>query len=347
MRGFVIVLVLLAPGAAFGSAMAVRMESAPMADVHVVGPAEVDNVRIEVRCSARRWAEWSATCKTRATFDVIAGGSLTMTAMASVVDDVDLGAPGVARTLAAGERATVTVTSTRWLKTTTTWREPFILGPMIARHPYLGASKDLEHHAGIGEIALVSGGELTLTGAPVLDDRARGEVVVAVARAEASVDPDGVPRSHTLGSPDEGGPLRERRWTVTMTLPARDPVHGLLRAGGPVLALGIRDESFLVRGGWELGLGEHMFLSAALETDFSSILESVVIDVATPELLVLIPSLRVGTGVVARQLGDRDADAGVRLRAGANVFAIGTDVDFDYWPAIDGWTLSATGRFSL
>ena len=162
-----------------------------------------------------------------------------------------------------------------------------------------------------------------------------------------------------MGAGDVAANGRERRVTVTLALPPRDSVHGFVRAGGPVLAYGVRysdvftsgleglKDRGLVRGAWELGLGERGFVSAAIETDFDSVFESIVFDVATPDLMLTVPSLRVGGGLVARELGPRDADLGLRMRVGASVMLVGADLDLDYWPAIDDATLTSTLRVSL
>jgi hypothetical protein len=139
---------------------------------------------------------------------------------------------------------------------------------------------------------------------------------------------------------------------VAMSVDARDEAPGPLRNGGPVLAFGMRGpiDAQLTRGvfrvGWEVSLFEYGFVQAAMEMDGESLFESLVVDVSTPEIAIMIPSLRLGAGVVARQLGPRPADFALRLRVGGNVLPMGFDADFDYWPAVSGWTLSFTGRIS-
>ena len=127
----------------------------------------------------------------------------------------------------------------------------------------------------------------------------------------------------------------------------REVVHREVGGDVGTVAGGARNDRPMLRVAYEAGLGPWVFVSASFETDFDSILQSAVIDVATPQVLIFLPSLRAGTGVVARQLGPRDADVGVRLRLGASMFAAGGDVDFDYWPAIDEWTMTGALRISL
>mgnify|MGYP001598565147 CR=1 FL=1 len=128
----------------------------------------------------------------------------------------------------------------------------------------------------------------------------------------------------------------------------------IVQHGGPYLAMGLRgttapdDEGrFALRVGYELALVEHVIGSIAFETDFDSILESVLVEIASPELAILIPSFAAGVGLALRQLGQRDADAALRLHIGANVLSAGVAVDLDYWPAIADWTLTAVARVSV
>lgn len=323
----------------------------PSPYVRVTGPAEVRDAKVAVDCAARRIFEISAGCKVKATLAVAATGPVTLHAMIGV-DEIDLGAPGHERALAAGEVATITIVARRSLSTSYTLRNgPFIIAPMVARHMFLGSSATQRRVGGEAALALVSGGELVLGGAPALDADGDGRVTITLEREEVEVDRAS---GHTPWGPrppvregEESAWVRERRLTVRLAIPARANASGLLHHGGPVLAGGVRDDSFLLRGAYEVSLGEYVFLSASVETDFDSIIESLVIDVSTPEVIVFLPSLRLGTGVVARQLGPRPADVGVRLRGGGNLAAIGLDMDLDYWPAIDDWTVTGTFRVSL
>ncbi len=340
MRLVLLAIVLLAPRLALASAQAPVIPYDPPPLVHVDGPVTVGAPRVTVDCSVRRILEWSARCRVRASFEIVASAPATLAALGGA-DVIDLGGVSGRRELAAGERAQVTVTAVRALKTRTTWRDPFVMAPMVARHFLFGGSKQLVRHDGLVEVPLVSGVDVALDGAPALDGDGDGRVVIAARALDHVV--DAYRRGGGGGTPG----TRERRVTVSMTLPGRPAVDGLLRGGGPLVAAGARDERFLLRLGWEVGVGEHLFASAAIETDFDSVIESLVIDVATPEILLLIPSLRAGVGALARQRGPRDPDFGLRLRAGGNVMSLGTDIDLDYWPAIDDWTVSATVRISF
>jgi len=141
---------------------------------------------------------------------------------------------------------------------------------------------------------------------------------------------------------------------ILAAIPEPEGEPSVIQHGGPVLALGTRldlsdedDRRFLFRGAYELAVASYFIGSVSFESDFDSIYESVVIEAASPELLIVLPSLSAGVGFVARQLGNRDADAGLRLRTGINFIAVGVTMDFDYWPTIGDWTAVIAGRISL
>lgn len=312
---------------------------APAASLQVDGEATASDVRVGVRCASRGVFERGARCEVVTRFTVAARGRVTLTVVPRPDESVRVDGGAAGRALEAGERAQVVVTAARSFETDTVLRGgPWVLTPMAVRHPFLGETEGLERRAGAAEVVPFSGPSLTLDGGVSLDaDGGRVRVTAA---------------GHAAHVGGERGRL-EQRVSVRMEIPARAAAGGPLRNGGPVLALGARmpmgegeGGRFLLRGAWEVALWEHLFVSAGAETDFDSLLESVVVDVASPSYAVIVPSLRVGIGVVARQLGPRPADVALRLRAGGNLLPMGGDVDFDYWPAIDGWTLSVTGRLS-
>ena len=88
-------------------------------------------------------------------------------------------------------------------------------------------------------------------------------------------------------------------------------------------------------------------LSAWVETDLDSLYESLLVEFSLPGLIFAVPGLGVGVGAVARQLGDRDADAALRVRVSAQWFAVGLVADFDYWPVLGRWTGVVRARVSL
>lgn len=175
-------------------------------------------------------------------------------------------------------------------------------------------------------------------------------MAIEVVRDEIAVAADGTPpRGPRLPLDGRVGQatLRERRLTVVLALPAPANAGGTFHPGGPVIGIGGRDERVLLRAAYEASLGSHVFLSLSFETDLDSIFQAAVVDVASPQFLIFLPSLRAGGGVVARQLGPRDPDVGARLRLGGNLFAAGVDLDLDYWPSLDDWSVAVAGRISL
>lgn len=352
MRPLVVAAALLAlPSVAPGYSVAPAVTREPSPSVHVVGAAEVRDLRVTVRCASSTLLERVARCRVEARYELVAAERTTLTINALPDEAVRFdGAAATARTLDPGGSTRVTVSATRSIETRTTLREgPFVIPPMFLRHLLFGDTAGVERHPGVGAVVPFSGESVTVVGAVALDASGGGVEVHAIPSAvtvTSGRDPTRRP------GPGEHGPV-ERRLTVSMVVRARTPSAGPLRHGGPVLAAGARSAfstdraRFLLRGAWEASLWEYAFLSASVETDFESLYESVLVDLSSPSLAVVIPSVRAGVGLVGRQLGPRPADFALRLRVGANPLPVGVDVDFDYWPAIQGWTLSIAGRVSL
>ena len=334
----------------------VAVRPAAPSGVAVTGEATVRDARVSVRCEALVLTETLATCRVEASFEVVTRAGATLTPAAQSRDTVRFnGATAVARTLPPGGSLRVTVSATRSLATSTRFRGgPWVISPSTVRHPFLGESADLDHRGGSAGVDLYVGERVALEGTVALDRGVEPAVQVAAGEGVSTSDPrpDAPPYPRTA-APDADAPrVTVRHASVAMSVDARDEAPGPLRNGGPVLAFGMRGpiDAQLTRGvfrvGWEVSLFEYGFVQAAMEMDGESLFESLVVDVSTPEIAIMIPSLRLGAGVVARQLGPRPADFALRLRVGGNVLPMGFDADFDYWPAVSGWTLSFTGRIS-
>lgn len=357
MRFLLAAVLSVAPLSASGYALPVAHNGPPAASVRITGAAEVRDVRVAVRCSAQGLLERGARCEVTGRFEVVALDHAQLVAASLPRETVSFdGAPGVvARTLGPGERSRVTVSAVREFETTTRIEgSPWVFAPMVVRHPFFGESAVLQRGGALAAVVLFAGAAVTVVADVALD--ADGDRRVAVSAVAATIP---TPRGRgtaegEVTAEEEEARTTERRVTVAMSIAPTGPSRGPLRNGGPVLAMGARvplsgqaePDRFLLRGAWEASLWEYLFVSASVETDFESVFESVVVDVASPSLAIVVPSFRAGVGAVARQLGPRPADFALRLRAGGNFFPLGGDVDLDYWPSIGGWTLSVTGRFS-
>lgn len=308
----------------------------------VFGEARVRDVQFAVRCEG---AAPPLACTLHATFSLVAVGEVRVepshadpTVGASLlVDDAPLGPDG--RTVAAGTTARVELAEPFTLSVHDTWRESFWeIAPMLARHPLLGESEAIEHRCDPFLAALVIGTRVTVEGTVHVDASAAGRARVAVDGQTVTGVLDVSTRSPSVD--------------VSLYVPSTVP---LLRRGGPLLAVGVRYDlslpsdqgRVLLRGGYEVGFTEWGFASLSFETDFASIMESVVVEAATPELLLFVPSLSAGVGIVARQLGGRDADAALRCRLGVGFPGIGVTGDLDYWPAVGSWTGTVVLRVSI
>lgn len=145
---------------------------------------------------------------------------------------------------------------------------------------------------------------------------------------------------------------------VTLLLEAacdRGPPSIPLANGGPALTLTGRFDAArayagvrtILSVGYEVGLFDYLIVSAWFETDFEEISEAVIVEGALPSIIYAIPGLSFGVGAVARQLGQRDVDAAFRMRIGLHWYYVGFVGDFDYWPAIPGWTATLGMRLGI
>lgn len=234
------------------------------------------------------------------------------------------------RTLSRGERVQV-ATEVQVPLSVERGLEGLLTQPALGvRHPALGESWLSHHSSRTVRIRPFGGAQL----------EARGP-----ARVELSAPPRVRARTTTPGVPQVEVQLRP---------PHGGPPSGPLAHGGPVVTLGGRMPladgvgiNFLLGVGYELGLFEHLIVSAWFETDFDSISEAIVIEAAAPGLIIIVPSLSAGVGVVARQLGVQSADAGLRLRLGASFYFAGFVADFDYWAVAGTWSGTFSARISL
>lgn len=207
-----------------------------------------------------------------------------------------------------------------------------VMPPLVVRHLVLGEHRrpaDLEMP--VGRILLARGRGLAFHGELRLEDHVR----------RGHLEPDAY----------------ASRWSTSVAVHIfqEAPEEGVVTSGGPVLGLGgwvgfsgpATDVRFALRAGYELAIYDYALAAVAFETDFDSIAESVVFGVASPMIWFLLPSVTAGVGVVARQLGPREADAALRLRVGASYPIVGVTLDFDYWPAIGEWRGAFYGRVSI
>ncbi|RLB60919.1 MAG: hypothetical protein DRI90_12605 [Deltaproteobacteria bacterium] len=211
--------------------------------------------------------------------------------------------------------------------------------PSELRHLLLGQYESLRFSDNTIHVPLLKAGHVAFDGPIRVRVTAPISVTVQVGSQEVRGDAEVVAGLETI--------------ELSIAAPAEIPPPTIAH-GGPVLAAGARaplgaanEERFLLRGAYEMAAFDYTFAAISFESDFESIMQSLVIEAATPGVLYVIPSFTAGVGFVARQLGPRDADAALRLRLGGNYQVIGGGMDLDYWPAIEAWTGSATIRLSL
>jgi hypothetical protein len=338
------------PAAAYALPPATR--PAPPSGVAITGEATVRDARAVVRCDAVVLTETFATCRVDASFEVATRSGATLTPVAASPDVVRFnGRAAATRTLPPGGSLRVTVTGTRRLGTSTSFRGgPWVLSPAAVRHPFLGESSDLEHRGDSESLPLYVGERVSLEGAITLDVGDEPAVRVTAVASTATYDPRAEAR--TLPTVDDAPRVTAHYAAIGLSVSARDTPDGPLRNGGPVIAFGVRgpvDQQDTAPSSASGGRGRSSSTASsrprwrwtASRCSSRSWWTS-----GPPELAIMIPSLRAGVGVVARQLGPRPPDFALRLRVGASLLPAGFDADFDYWPTVSGWTLSFTARLS-
>jgi len=333
----VLALVLFLPARAFAAAMPPPAQAAPMPGIVVTGRASLTGVRLGIHCARTNFADDSSICH------------VEVLATLRAIEAVEIRVPEGAVTTIAGDPVSGFValepdqtvalgfSFDRDLSVSTRDVEgPWLLWAPRARHLLLGQSSDVQYSGdGVGG-ELFGGADLAIEGA-IHVEAALGPVHARI--GDVAVD----------GSMDVTDP----RGAISLDIDAPDDEPQVLQNGGPYLGGGIMgsldddDGRGAMRVGYEIGLADWVLVGVGIETDFDSLLESVLVEIATPELAILIPSISAGIGIVARQLGPRDADAALRFALGYQVVCFGAYADFDYWPAIGEWTLAAGGRISI
>jgi len=305
--------------------------------LHIDGAAIASNVVVRVSCSAAREGRSRASCEVSTELTIEATESTRLcpsscgpgfyAPLPILVEGALLRSP---RMLAPGQRVSASVTN-HFELSTERGADSLITQPGLGlRHPFLGESW-LDHGTARHVVRQVTGDRVTLDGAVRVE---RGDHERIRARLQPTGD----------GSP----PAVE----VELRPPHGGPPEGPLAHGGPAITLGGRIHEgragFLLGVGYELGLVEHLILSAWFETDFEDHLsEAVLIEAVSPGAIFIWPSLGAGIGPVFRQLGNFGSDAGLRIRLTGAFFVTGLVADFDYWGIAGEWTFTVSARLGI
>lgn len=333
-----LLLAMLTPAAAAASAMPVEMPAPPLPGVLFTGPVVLEDVHVEVRCRRTHLMNDSSSCEVWATATVHALEPAEVTLPDAGAQATIGGVPTIGtRTLATDARVEIGLTFERALTVAEHDADsPWIITGNRARHIFLGETTSTRRSGDMASGVLFDGAQLRVEGP--IDVDASGADVVSVHVSAIEV--------------DGRAAVVVERPSLDLSIESPGGPNPFVQHGGPYLAAGIwgpleGEGRFGMRAGYELALVDHLILGFAFETDFDAIAESVLVEIASPELAIIIPSFSAGVGAVFRQLGNRDADAALRLHLGYQIFAIGAFVDFDYWPAISDWTICAGGRLSF
>ena len=339
----------------------------PMPTIAVEGDLQVTRGEITVSCGLVEFVDAWATCSIEATLRLSTDGGARLTReplamepppeaveaasemrehVAVIVDAhpddvVLLGGRPFTGTLALGPgmSRTLVIRATRELHGAFDSNDYLVFSAPVTRHPLLSESHAFAYSNDAWGVELLRG-DFAVTGPVRLDAR------------------------NTTGLEVK---LGERRVNDVCTLPlGREPIalsvalhrdrdhEGPVANGGLALLGATREnldreegERALVAVEYAVVLHDFVFASASIATDFDSVFESLVLEVATPDLIFLIPSLSAGLGVVVRELDDRNADAALRARFIATWPMLGLQIDLDYWPDLGQWTSTLGLRVGL
>ncbi len=159
----------------------------------------------------------------------------------------------------------------------------------------------------------------------------------------------------TPPGPDDVITLSQSQLETRANVPLRIAQEGgfPVRHGGPFVGLGgTFDRGFRGRLGYELGFGELVVLSVAVDSDFIDwVVVGALLELATPSF-VFPPSLSAGVGFAYRMAVSNALDlprtsAGLRLEVGAVFAVVGITASFDYFPDDAAFTSSLLGRLSI
>ena len=290
--------------------------------VSVEGSARLEGYTVSFSC---RENAAEVDCVSVATFELVALSAVELRQgegcealspghriiCAAEVDDRTLIAP---RELSAGERAHVRVELQGLSRRPPRPGVVAPLAPITLRHPLLAERHRRDRENPPIEAIVV----LPVRGPGLSNTRARLETDAERMSLE-EVDGDSAVRF--------AGPDRERRATDIA-----------LAHGGPVLMVGA-DTRGLARfaAGYEADVYEYLVLSLFGEVTESSVSQALLLEAALPGMLIVLPSLSAGIGIVVRESFDGAVDGALRIRLAVQSYSLGLVGDIDYRFATDDW----------
>lgn len=218
----------------------------------------------------------------------------------------------------------------------------FAIPPLWTRHPWLGTTARADT---TDEFAYALSPIRSWAGSPTID--------VAVHVPSARYWPAGQ-QGWTTGEGD-GDFVARRSIAATdasrLTFSVVRPGTTLLN-GGPVVGLGAGLDSGTVRGrlGYEIAIPWWVIWSAAVETDFQGTTTIVPLgEVATPDLIVLIPSVGLGAGVPVQIRSGAGTYVGARMQLTVSFPVLSLVVPVDVFPGAPTrtWQVGLLGQASF
>lgn len=219
----------------------------------------------------------------------------------------------------------------------------FVLPPLFTRHPWLATE---ERYESAIEFAYALSPIRSWAGSPTIDVSVRHP-------ARLAWKPDDVAWARS----SEGGAVVERASipsarASTLRFGFVRPATTVLN-GGPMIGVGGRldTKELRTRLGYELGGPSWAIYSAAVEASFHGRTTIVpAMELALPDILVLIPSLAIGAGVPTQLRDGKAAIVGARFQFAASFPIVSMVLPVDFFPGAvgdDRWQVSMLAQASF
>jgi hypothetical protein len=218
----------------------------------------------------------------------------------------------------------------------------FALPPLWTRHPWLST---VPHEDTTDEFAYALSPIRSWAGSPTIDVAVR------------------LPSAHYWAAGQQGWTTQEQDgdFVARRTIAAADAsrlgfsvVHPgtTLLNGGPLVGIGAGLDSGTVRGrlGYEIAIPWWVIWSASVETDFQGTTTIVPLgEVATPDFIVLIPSVGLGAGVPVQMRSGAGTYVGARMQLTVSFPVLSLVLPVDFFPGAPSrtWQVGLLGQASF
>ncbi|HEY3817952.1 MAG TPA: hypothetical protein VGL81_12315 [Polyangiaceae bacterium] len=204
-------------------------------------------------------------------------------------------------------------------------RDEFVIDALLARHPWLSTESRSDSRV---EYAYALSPIRSWAGAPSI------EVTVRLGGGLRWATPDGAWRVGVEGGEKVARATVQARDASVLRFAVMQPGNTFLN-GGPFIAAGgrIGPAELRTRLGYEIGYGRALIYSAAAETSFHGRTTLVpLVEAATPDIAIIIPSLGLGVGVPVQLRSGAPTLVGARAQLTVSFPIVSLVVPFDWFP---------------